>query len=66
MEIDIKKESGYWTLYVDGIAMIQRESYQVVDNVAYALRHPGDLWPSEADEVAVAIRRWKALLPAVE
>lgn len=54
--VEVRQDSGYWTLYVNGEALIQRDSFTVCDRVAYELTHPGALFPSEAHEVAQAIR----------
>lgn len=57
MKIEIRKDGADWTLYVNGLPRVQRESYALVDNIAYALNHPGLAWATEAGEVAESIRR---------
>lgn len=54
----VRRDPDGWTLVVDGVDVVRRESYQLVANVEYALSHPGALWPSESHEIAESIRRW--------
>lgn len=61
--IELRREGGFWSLYVDGLRLIDRESFAIADRIADRLRRPelDDL--SEATEVARAIREWRARKP---
>jgi len=37
---EIKREDGYWSLYVNGVRMIDRESFAVVDRVRERVDNP--------------------------
>jgi hypothetical protein len=60
MTVEVKNESGYWSVYVDNVRTVDRESYTVANNVAEALRNPLRWEPTEAYEVAGAIEKWRA------
>jgi hypothetical protein len=57
--MDIKQvqheDDGSWSVYANGRQVIERESYQIASNVAYALEHPGAEDRSECGEVASSI-----------
>lgn len=55
MNVEVKQEGGYWSVYVNGRRMVDRESFAVADRVREALERP-DL--SEAGEAAQSIRDW--------
>ena len=55
--VEMRKESGYWSLYVNGVRYVDRESYQVAANIMEELRHPHIAGHSECAEVADTIRR---------
>ena len=57
---EIKREDGYWSLYVNGVRMIDRESFAVVDRVRERVDNPALEDNSEATEVARSIRDWMA------
>lgn len=59
MITEIRRDSGYWDLFVDGVRVIERESYAVVDKVRHHLQHPEDWDASESAEVADKIREWR-------
>jgi len=63
MTVDTKRNpDGSVDLLIDGRVAISGESVQVVDNIAWALRHPsnGGVYDvSEADEVAQSIKEEK-------
>ena len=63
MTVDTKRNpDGSVDLLIDGRVAISGESVQVVDNIAWALRHPsnGGVYDvSEADEVAQSIKEAK-------
>jgi hypothetical protein len=61
--VEVKRDGPDWTLYVDGIPTVARESFAVVDRIADELRTPGCHYPSEAWEVARSIDRWRAACP---
>lgn len=56
--IEVKQVGGYWSLIVNGIPTVQRESFAVCDRIRDELERPGCYWPSEASEVADSIRRY--------
>ena len=58
LDVEVRQEAGYWSVYVDGRLMVDRESYTVANSVAYALRHPETPRYTESDEVAHSIREW--------
>lgn len=57
MKVETRHEAGYWSVYVNDRRMVDRDSYQVASNVAYALKH-GAQGRMESDEVARAILDW--------
>lgn len=57
-ETEIVKEPGGWTLIVNGVRCVQRESRVVCENVEFAVNHPEQAPLSESLEVAWSIRRW--------
>ena len=59
MQIEVKREGAYWSVYVDGIRTVDRESFATADRIAEALRHPERQGPSESNDVAESIRRWR-------
>ena len=58
MTAEIRKEGGYWSLYVNGQRTVDRESFAVVDRVKWYLDNPLAWEPSESCEVADSIRKW--------
>jgi len=69
MRAEVKRENGYWSVYVwverptaEGgrmrVRCVDRESYQVACNIEHALNHPSEAPRSESTEVAESIRRW--------
>ena len=60
MKTELRQESGYWSLYVDGVRTIDRESFAVADSVRYHLDNPQAYDNSESAEVADSIRKWRA------
>lgn len=56
---EIRREGGYWSLFVDGQRMIDRESFAVVDRVKERVDNPALDDLSEATEVARSIRKWQ-------
>jgi len=61
MKIEVAHEAGFWSVYVNGLRMVDRESYSIASRVADELREPGCHAPSEATEVARSIRLWENL-----
>ncbi len=59
MKTELRNEGGYWSLFVDGICTIDRESFAVADRVRYHLEHAHAYDNSESAEVADSIRRWR-------
>ncbi len=55
MTCEVRQDGAYWTLYVDGVATIRRESFAVCDRVRSILENPDDSDHSEAMDVARAI-----------
>lgn len=58
MQVEIRKESGYWSVFVNGQRMVDRESFAVADRIVDELKQPGCHYPSESWEVAESIRRY--------
>jgi hypothetical protein len=57
VEIEVKPDGTYWTLYVNGEPTIRRETFTICDRVRESLQFPGTNWPSEAEEVATSIQK---------
>jgi prophage tail gpP-like protein len=47
---------GLWYVYVDGLLVVSKESYQVASNLVDALNNPDRQHNTEAREVARVIR----------
>jgi len=58
MTTEIRREGGYWSLFVDGVRMVDRESFTVADRIRERVEDPSLDDLSEATEVARAIRDW--------
>ena len=58
LDVEVRQIDSYWSVYVDGRLMVDRESYTVANSVAEALRHPETPRYTESDEVAHSIREW--------
>jgi hypothetical protein len=56
LTVDVRKESGYWSVYVNGQRTVDRESFAIADRVADFVRS-GRYDHSECAEVAQSIRR---------
>jgi hypothetical protein len=56
LKTEIRREDGYWSLYVNGQRTVDRESFAVADRVKYFLDNPKAWEPAESHEVAQAIR----------
>lgn len=56
MNVEVKKEAGYYSVVVDGQRMVDRESFAVADRVKFYLDHPEQADTSESSEVAHQIR----------
>jgi len=61
MKIEVKREAGFWSVYVNGLRVVDRESYSIASRIADELESPGCHFPSEASEVAASIRAWEGL-----
>lgn len=60
LSVEVRREDGYWSVFVSGQRMVDRESHTVAENVKFYLEHP-DRWDhSESCDVADSIRRWAA------
>lgn len=59
MQTEIRREGGYWSLFVDGVRTIDRESFAIVDRVRVELEQPGTFPHSECAEVARSIHDWR-------
>lgn len=57
MIVDVRREAGCWSVYVDGRRMVDRESFAVADRIRLALLGQDDV-TGECVEVARSIRRW--------
>jgi len=58
MRTEIKRDSEYYTLYVEGIPTVSRESLTICESVRDALEGRGRAC-TESDEVAESIRKWR-------
>lgn len=58
MNVDVRREGGCWSVYVNDARVIDRESQQIADNVAECLRDPAARPFTESREVADAILAW--------
>lgn len=56
--IEVRHEAGYWSVYVNGQRLVDRESYEIAHQIAHHLAHPEEHDNSESAEVAESIRRW--------
>jgi hypothetical protein len=54
--VEVRNEDGYWSVFVNGSRMVDRESYQVANNVADCVRNPNARPNTESAEVARSIR----------
>lgn len=54
--VEVRNESGYWSVYVNGQRMVDRESFAIADRVAECIRNPRAHANTESREVADAIR----------
>jgi hypothetical protein len=59
-EVEVRNEGGYFSVFVNGQRLVDRESYQIAENVAHALRNPEEWQRTESHEVAGQILRWLA------
>ena len=58
MTIEVRHENAYYSVFVNGVRLVDRESFAVADRIADHLRHPERYDNSECAEVAESIRRW--------
>jgi len=56
-KIEVKRENGFWSVFVCGQRCVDRESFAVADRVRYHLEHPEEYDNSESADVADAIRK---------
>jgi len=56
---ELKQEGGCWSVFVDGVRMVDRESFTVADRIRERVDDPSLDDLSEATEVARAIRDWR-------
>jgi hypothetical protein len=56
LKVELRKEDGYWSVYVNGVRTVDRESFSVADRIKQQLEHPTSDH-SEAGEVAESIRK---------
>ena len=55
MNVEIRAEDGYFSVYVDGRRTVERESFTIADRIAYCLTHPEAFPKSECRDVADVI-----------
>ena len=55
MKTEVIHEAGYYSVYVDGARMVDRESFAVADRVAECIRNPNAHPHTESRQVADAI-----------
>ena len=58
--VELREEAGYWSVYVNGRRLVDRESFAIAERVADGIVTPGIHWPSESDEVSRSILAWLA------
>lgn len=58
MKIEVRNEAGCYSVFVDDIRMVDRESFAIADRVADCLRNSNAYPNSECSEVAESIRKW--------
>ena len=58
--VEVRSEGGFWSVFVNGRRLVDRESFAVAERIAEGIATPGVHWPSEADEVSASILRWLA------
>lgn len=62
LTVEVRREAGYWSVYVNGQRMVDRESFAIADRVAECLRNPAAHPFTESAGVADAIRdHWSAV-----
>ncbi len=52
----VQEPDGSWSVLVNGRKLIDRESYQIASNIAYALSHPEIPDSSECGQLAAMLR----------
>jgi hypothetical protein len=57
LRTEVRKEAGYWSVFVNGRRTVDRESFAVADRVRFYLDNPARWDYSESCEVADSIRR---------
>ena len=55
---EVRAEGGYFSVFVDGRRMVDRESFTIAERVAERVNDPRLDDNSEATEVARSIRKW--------
>lgn len=55
--VQVRNEDGYWSVFVNGQRMVDRESFAVADRVADCIRNPRAHVNTESREVADSIIR---------
>jgi len=58
MRAELRREGSYWSVYVNGVRTVDRDSYTVASRVVDELHNPGCHAMSEATEVARSICKW--------
>jgi hypothetical protein len=58
--VEVRAEGGYWSVYVNGQRLVDRESFAIADRIADGIVTPGTHWPRESDEVSSSILDWLA------
>ncbi len=58
MKIEVKPDTDYWSVFVNEVRIVDRESFSVAHRIAEAIRDPHVHPYSEAREVADAILNW--------
>lgn len=59
MIVEVKYESGYWSVFVNGLRLIDRQPYEVAARMAYHLENPDADDGSGSAAVARGIRAWE-------
>lgn len=58
LRVEVREDAGCWSVYVNGLRLVDRESFTLAHRIAEGVEKPGVHWPSEADDVSASILAW--------